>query len=245
MIFTLDGVAYHIEFQTTADSTIVIRIMGYGIEHAMSGLRGRGLQNEAVFELLVPVLIQIDKDEKLPDSIPATIKLSGREDALAFDITVIKLWEYDVDGLVARGFYLLLPFLLVRYRKGKKTAEKVEAFLSDLRNVEKAISELYDKKLIYSNLRLNLYAVINGIVQSISDKYDLNDPIIDKELKSMETTRALFAHEIEANGINIATQVIKQFMQEKSPADISDEIGIPLTKVNAILIESGLIDPPQ
>ena len=65
----------------------------------------------------------------------------------------------------------------------------------------------------------------------------------------METTRALFAQEIEArgeaNGINITTQVIKLFMQKTSPADISNEMGMPLAKVNAILVDSGLIDLPQ
>ena len=38
IIFSLNGVKYHIEFQTKADKTIIIRIMGYGIEHALSEL---------------------------------------------------------------------------------------------------------------------------------------------------------------------------------------------------------------
>ena len=249
MIFTLDGVAYHIEFQTTADNTIVIRIMGYGIEHAMSGLRAGGIQNEVSFELPVPVLIQIDKDEKLPDSIPETIKLSGREDVYAFDITVIKLWEYDVEALVARGFYLLLPFLLVKYRKGKKTAKKVEAFVSDLRKVEDAISELYHNKMIFSNLRVNLYLVTNSIAQSISDKYNLNDPIIDKELKNMDATRALFAHEIEAKGKLKTkaeiTSIIRMYLQKIPLEEISEKLYIPLPEVTGILVDSGLLEQIQ
>ena len=81
MIFSLDGVAYHIEFQTTADRTIIIRVVGYGVEHALSGMRNRDVRDEVVFELPVPVLIQIDKDERLADRIPAVIRLSGREEA--------------------------------------------------------------------------------------------------------------------------------------------------------------------
>ena len=52
----------------------------------------RNNAGEVVFEFPVPVLIQIDKDESLPDRLPAHIKLSGRDDMYMFEITVIKLF---------------------------------------------------------------------------------------------------------------------------------------------------------
>ena len=56
-------------------------------------------------------------------------KLSGRYDAPSFDITVIKLWTYDVKELLARGFHLLLPFLIVKYRKGKRPRKKESIYV--------------------------------------------------------------------------------------------------------------------
>ena len=113
MMFSLDGVVYHIEFQTKADNTIVIRIVGYGTSHALSNLKNSTDGDEVIFELPIPVLIQIDKDDSLQDKIPARIKLSGREDSLRFDITVIRLWTFDIETILERGYYLLLPFLLI------------------------------------------------------------------------------------------------------------------------------------
>jgi len=137
MIFTLNGAVYHIEFQTKADQAIAIRIIGYGVEHALSVMRNSDDADVLVFEFPVPVLIQIDKNERLADKIPAQIKISGRDDTLDFDITVIKLWTYDVKSLVNREFYLLLPFLLMRHRKKPKSDEDVQALLTDLKTLSR------------------------------------------------------------------------------------------------------------
>ena len=80
----------------------------------MSTMRNKGARDVVEFELPVPVLIQLDKDESLADKMPAKIRLSGSEDAINFDITVIRLLNYDVEELVDRRFYLLLPFLSQR-----------------------------------------------------------------------------------------------------------------------------------
>ena len=54
--------------------------------------------------------------------------------------------------------------------------------------------------MILSDLYMNLYATIDSIAKTINKKYYDNDPRIEKELTTMETTRALFAHEIKAKG---------------------------------------------
>ena len=240
MIFSLNGTVYHIEFQTNADKTIAIRIMGYGTRYALRALRNKEAGGEVIFELPVPVLIQIDKDESLADKIPAKIKISGGEDALAFDITVIRLWEYGVDELVKRGYYLLLPFLLLRHRKGKKTDESARSLVEDIKRIEKAIAELYKNGLIYSNLRTNLYEVADGIAKNINEKYYDNNLEIDGELKKMGATRALYAQELVARGKAEITQVIRLFMQNKTAGEISKILGIPEQEVADILRETGL-----
>jgi len=58
--------------------------------------------------------------------------------------------------------------------------------------IEKAISSLYENGLIFSNLRLDLYAVTDSIAKYINAKYYNDDPNINKELKKMETTHAFF-----------------------------------------------------
>ena len=253
MMFSLNGVTYHIEFQTKADQTIAIRIIGYGTEYALSKLRNKDVRGGVVFELPVPVLIQIDKDEGLADKIPALIKLSGRTETLKFDITVIKLWTYDVDKLVTRGFYLLLPFILSRHRKRKNTGSGVHALISDIHKIEKAITELYKSGKIFSNLRSDLYAATDSIVRNINARYYGNNLEIDRELKKMETTRALFASEIEAKGVAKGeakgeaelTKIIKLHLEKKTPKEISKEVGISSKKVTDFLKKSGLMELGQ
>ena len=257
MIFTLNGVTYHIEFQTKSDKTIVIRILGYGAAHSLSELKNKSGQEEVVFELPVPVLIQIDKDDSLTDKIPAQIKLSGRDEKIAFEITVVRLWTYDVDDLIAREFYLLLPFLLMRHRKKHYTSNDIKAFIADINKIEAAIAKLYANKQIYSYLGMGLYTVINSIVKYISIKYFDNNADLSKELKIMDEARVLFAHEIEAkgkaegiaegevNGVAIATQTVKLLLLKKTPQEISNELKISLSKVMNILEKTGLLEYKQ
>ena len=265
MMFMLNGTAYHIEIQTKADRTIAIRIVGYGAGHALSKLGGNGAGGGVVFEFPVPVLIQIDKDANLPDRIPALIKLSGQDGGLAIGITVIKLWEHGVEALVERGFYLLLPFVLARHRKKKKTAKNVQALIADIQKIEEAIAGLYEKGEIYSNLRSDLYAATGSIAQNINERHYGNNLEIERELEKMETERALFAVEIKAKGVAEgeakgmakgmakgeakgearALEIIKLYMQKKAPGTISNELDISLKKVNTILKKSGLTELSQ
>jgi len=92
-----------------------------------------------------------------------------------------------VDMLVRKGFHLLLPFVLLRHRKGKITRKRVEAFLADLKKIEGAIAHLYESGQICANLRADLYATIGGIVRSMNMKYLNNDQKVEKCFAMMIT----------------------------------------------------------
>jgi len=100
-----------------------------------------------------------------------------------------------------------------------------------------------------SNLRADLYTVIDGIVKNIYRKYYNSNPIIDKELKNMETTRTQFAVHLvaegKAEGKAEVLQIIKLFLQGKAPNDISKLMNLALENVVNVLQEAGLIEQPQ
>ena len=231
----------------------MVRIIGYGVEHALRKMRRMNTGDVVVFELPVPVLIQIDKNSKLGDKIPAQIKLSGRDEVLSFDITVVKMWEFDVDDLVARGLYLLLPFVLVKYRKGRKTAKKTEAFLRDYRKIKDAIAGLYETNMIYSNLSITLSSVTDNIASAVNDTYYSSNQIIDTEVNNMGTTYYPLAFEIraegkaegKAEGIALGAQAVKLFIQKNTPEDIAKELAISQDEVVGILRDSGLLEQAQ
>ena len=243
MMFTLNGVAYHIEFQTKADRTIAIRIIGYGTGYAMDRLRSMGSSDEVIFEIPVPVLIQIDKDDSLGDSIPAKLGISGRSDKLEFEIKVIKLWEHDVDSLVEMEHYLLLPFVLARHRNKKKTKRNTDAFIKDLRKVNEAVNELYDEGKINKNLATEMFAVIEGFALVINSRNYGGNAVIEEEMTNMKTTRSLFSHEIRAEGkaegkaegitenqMNIALIAFQGLKRGREMSDVVEmlkEFGIP------------------
>ena len=72
-------------------------------------------------------------------------------------------------------------------------------------------------------------------------------------MNNMEATRALFAHELvaegkaegKAEGITIGAQIAILFMQKKTPAEISKELGIPAESIADILKGLGLVAQTQ
>ena len=124
-----------------------------------------------------------------------------------------------------------------------------------------AKNELYENGEICSDLKLNLYEAIDGIVHVINAKTFENNLIIEEELNKMDTSRMVFAHEYlargeargitigeargEARGITIGAQIVRLFLQKKALEDISKELDIPLEKVADTLRETGLLHKPE
>ena len=255
MIIKLNNDVYHIEIETNAGQTIAIRIIGYSLGYAYNALRNRGVNNKILIELPAPILIQIDPHNHLPERIPIEVRASGSDDMLTYDIKVIKLWEYEVEDLVAQDKYLLLPFILLRHRKSSGTADETKAFASELRKIARAISDLYQSNRISSYLAINLMNITEKFAEYINTGQYSDDSETKKEIETMETTRFLMAQEIEAisiargraegeargeaRGKNEVKQIIKLRFQGMESREIADALDLSVAEVESTLFEVG------
>ena len=164
--------------------------------------------------------------------------------AVLFDLNTIPDDEV-ADDPDAPELKLVLMALKTVFRKDVST--KVKTILEELGPVS-------DDPLLRRFIRLVwLYLVSRAkhMERNYKILYDTIKTIV--EVKPMPTMLEIWTAEAvaqgeargEARGIGIgealATRIIKLFVQKSSPIEISRELGVPLTKVDGILRESGLI----
>ena len=273
IMISLDGDIYHIEIETDGDQSIAIRIIGYGFGYAMSAIRNKDFDEDIIVELPNPILIQIDRSDKLPDIIPIQLKVSGSNDSLSYNITVLKLWNYTIDRLLNDELYLLLPFALMRYRKRAGTPEDIEELKASIRQIRESITRLYEEGQISAYLATNLMDATSKIARIINAIYS-NNQEIGREVETMETTRTLMAQQIaelsrnegraegRTEGITVGITVgrnegravgrdegrtevmhiIKLHMQQRTPYEIAERLGISVADVESTLVEVGMLD---
>lgn len=117
--------SYHIEFQMTVDSEIIIRIFQYGFGHAVKNRK----DGTMVLKFPRPVVIYLYEDEGVPDELELTVEFEG-QGTFHYRVPAVKYQQIDGEELNRRKMIVLVPFQLLRLRRAiekKRTPETMEA----------------------------------------------------------------------------------------------------------------------
>ena len=105
---------YHIECQSTDDTTMVIRMIEYdfaiGIEHAEK--QGRRYR----IEFPKSCVLFLRSSGNTPDYLKADVVFPDGNTYL-YSIPTIKLTDYTKDSIFEKNLLMLLPFYIMRYEK--------------------------------------------------------------------------------------------------------------------------------
>ena len=182
---------YHLEFQTTYDKNIVIRMFRYGFEKAKELLDLSDLTGPLEMEFPDPRVIFIEENEKVPDILQLRVKIPKQE-ALLYQVPTFKYWLYDARQLYNKQMYLLLPLQVFKLRKhlkaqGKMDEEAYQNLLHTAEEVIKTITLASAEKKITAEDAGEMNAIMVNIIEYLYGKYgDYNK--IDQEVKNMIKT---------------------------------------------------------
>jgi hypothetical protein len=185
LMFMIDEYRYHLEFQTKFDKTIIIRMLEYGLskvkETKVSGI----VSDEIILEFPMPLVVQVERNDNSQDEINAYIKISGCPESLNFKVPVINMWKYGLEDIIARKWYLLIPYCLMKYRKllkaGEVTDKQKDEFKTEMNSVMEKAHELNRSGKISSTFFPPLMSMILLISNHINEKF-IHDSEIRKEL---------------------------------------------------------------
>ncbi len=209
LLIEIDGIHYHIEIQTLNDSEMQVRLVEYAVSMSKSVAK---LDEDGVMVMRMPrqAVIFIEQNRGIKDQ---KIKLIAPDDqSITYSIPTIRLWEYDIEELVTKKMYCLLPLVVFRYRKSlqsivnskSKTKNKPleiqkerEQLIDTIKQLNLEVKKLIDGKLIkLSDMHTMLLAMTN-LTHYLNHKF-ISDSNLTGEVIKM--TKTLYDPEVEKRG---------------------------------------------
>ena len=156
---------YHIECQSTDDTTMVIRMIEYdfaiGIEHAEK--RGRRYR----IEFPKSCVLFLRSSGNTPDYLEVDVVFPDGN-IYVYSIPTIKISDYTKDSIFEKNLLMLLPFYIMRYeKKGHDLNNNPELFQILLNEYEEIRINL-EKELTETG-RSELYTDLTKLIVKIAD----------------------------------------------------------------------------
>jgi hypothetical protein len=175
---------YHIEFQTTNDNSMVIRMFQYGFEKALE-LNNAAGQEEIRLDFPKQLVIFIEENENIADELSLVVVLpDGKE--VRYKIPTMKYWQYSAEDLKNKKLYALLPLQVFKLRKriaaiynsNREHKEKAQLInkefnilLDVIRNTIDTIRDINNSEEILASDLEKILRVITNISEYLYNKY--------------------------------------------------------------------------
>lgn len=208
--------SYHIEFQMTVDSEIIIRVFQYGYGHAMKS-RADGFMT---LTFPRPVVIYLYEDKGVPDELKLSVIFEG-QGTFDYRVPTVKYQQLDGEELNRRKMIILVPFQLLRLRKvieKERTPETMEVL----------------KKLVF-----------HDIIKVIMDNIDAGNISTVDGQKLIQMTKRLYDHiyggyaEMEEYGVDDMMEeylILDADIQEKRHKDELKALQEQLQETNELTL---------
>ena len=136
---------YHIELQSTLDSTIVLRMFEYDIGAALkeSVLEG----NKLIITISKSAVLYLRHNKNTPDALTIEIRTPGGD--VSYEVPIVKTQTYTLDEIFEKKLLFLLPFYIFCYEKQFKELEedekKLQKLVEEYSKIKNRLNELHEK----------------------------------------------------------------------------------------------------
>lgn len=145
--------AYHIECQSTNDSSMVIRMIEYDFSISLESMRLEDGKYRMYFPHSCILYLRGNQDRKL-----LSVEMIMPDGSVTeYKVPAIYVGHYTKDEILQKQLFFLLPFYIMRYEKGNLEAEypELKAMLEEYREIEKCLEEEFleeGKEKVYRDL---------------------------------------------------------------------------------------------
>ena len=164
---------YHIECQSTDDTTMVIRMIEYDFAIAVENAEKQGRRYRIEFPRSCVLFLR--SSGNTPDYLEADVIFPDGKTHV-YSIPAIKMADYTKDHIFEKNLLMLLPFYIMRYEKKKhdmrKNLELLQILLDEYDeiriNLEKELTET-GKAELYTNLTKLIVKIADHIFEKEED----------------------------------------------------------------------------
>lgn len=203
--------AYHIEFQTKNDKTMIIRMFEYDFFKAKENYQRNKEKydtDEIIFYMPKSIVMYIEENNKISNQINMKIVFPDKQEVI-YKVPVMKCWEYTTQEMVKEKLYPLLPLQLFKLRKNliklnrekQKNKDKINTQIMEVmetaRTTAEEITKLQENKKIKPEDMHTILLAIDNLFQYLNNNYG-NDTKLNEEVNIM--TKTLYDPVVEAKG---------------------------------------------
>ena len=164
---------YHIECQSTDDTTMAIRMIEYDFAIAVENAEKQGRRYRIEFPRSCVLFLR--SSGNTPDYLEADVIFPDGKTHV-YSIPAIKMADYTKDHMFEKNLLMLLPFYIMRYEKKKhdmrKNLELLQILLDEYDeiriNLEKELTET-GKAELYTNLTKLIVKIADHIFEKEED----------------------------------------------------------------------------
>lgn len=156
---------YHIECQSTDDTTMAIRMFEYDFAIALESRRRVG--RKFYMEFPRSCVIYLRSTKNTPDVEEVELLLPDGQ-VCVYRVPTVKVERYTKDSIFEKNLLMLLPFYVMRYEESAHIIGEDSEKLRRLLNEYETIRMNLEKELSMSG-RSDLYTDLNRLIVRISD----------------------------------------------------------------------------
>ena len=189
----LNGVIYHIECQSTADGSILIRILDYNMQIAYENAKLN--TTKEILEVKLPnsaIMMLRPTSEDEPKKTERIIRYYYKDQQIDMVVPVMHVQGYSMKEIYEKNLYFLIPFFPLRYEKSiehianncLENLEEYDKIYSELKEFTALFYDAYIHDKLSENYTRELATLYRKVVNLISDK--LEDDYKERLVNTMD-----------------------------------------------------------
>ncbi len=190
---------YHIECQSSADSSMLVRIFEYGAQIALDDAEKS--ESKIVLELPHAAVLFLRSTAKTPDKMEIEIKTPGG--SISYGIPVAKMKSYTIDMMLKKRLLILLPFYMFIVENSLKECEANEVKRQELMESLRTIATGLDNLLLLGDIDFYTRKSLMELMDKVNYHLARNYAKVQKEAEKVMGGRVLEyeAKTIYKNGV--------------------------------------------
>ena len=163
--------SYLFECQSTADSSMLIRLFEYATQIALDSHTMK--RNRMIVEIPHSALLFLRSTENTPTRMTIEMRTPGGN--VEFDVPVMKVKDYTIDEVFEKELFFLIPFYIFiyesKFKKMEEAGEGLEELRKDYQRIFDSLDEAAEKGQISAFTRKTIMEMSNKVLEKIAVKY--------------------------------------------------------------------------
>ncbi len=160
------------ECQSTADSSMLVRIFEYATQIALD--QGEIIENTLKVEIPRSAILFLRSTGSTPDKMRIEITTPGG--AVSFDIPVMKAQRYGIEEIFEKNLLFLIPFYIFshesRFEEYNSDKDKLEILKAEYADIMARLDQLLGNGSISAYTRKIIMEMSDKVLESIARKFE-------------------------------------------------------------------------